>query len=252
MLKKHATAEESEDVNMTIESVSRVAGGPPEAARAEPKPARINFSVAALLADTRPSARTADMLRYHRATPGSPLRQTPDAQPPLPGRTPTPPLDLNAAAPSTSSDDDDEDSLNHEDSIVDVEELQQVEDEPGGGGGRCEKFGPVRPMPFSALAAAAVYHGVPWPGPVVPPFSPNPLFQSHFPVGPMAGETGAVHAHVLAPPFLTIHRIDYWQLTKVWISLKYRSERGSLQPFCSFRFSLRCCNSGQLLVGIKS
>lgn len=200
MLKKQ-NYEERKEVNMAIESVSRYPSSPAEATE-PPKPSRISFSVASILADTkanRSDEATVEMLRHHRMIPESPLRQSPSAQPELPGgkslsprpSSQTPPLNLNASANVMSSDDEYEDSVNQEDSIVDVEDLQngvQSEDEESASRGNDkERLGPIRPTPFSALAAAAAaYHGLGWPGPspVVPSF--GPLFQSHFP-GHMSG-----------------------------------------------------------------
>ncbi|XP_028167427.1 muscle segmentation homeobox-like [Ostrinia furnacalis] len=195
MLKK-PSYEENEVKNMAIQSVSRYPSSPAEATE-PPKASRISFSVASILADTKANQadETAEMIRHHRTIPESPLRQSPSAQPELPGESPrassqTPPLNLNASATVTSSDDEYEDSVNQEDSIVDVEDLQnggQSEDEERTG----DKGRLVRPTPFSALAAAAVaYHGLGWPGPpsVVPSF--GPLFQSHFPVGHLTDANG--------------------------------------------------------------
>ncbi|CAK1541039.1 unnamed protein product [Leptosia nina] len=173
-----------EEVNMAIQSVSRYPSGPAEAT--EPKTSRISFSVASILADTKNQVGETEMIRHHRTIPESPLRQSPEAQPELPGaKSPrpssqTPPLNLNVSANMTSSDEEYEDSVNQEDSIVDVEDLQngQSDDEERND----KRLGPIRPTPFSALAAAAAaYHGLGWagPSPVVPSF--GPLFQSHFP-----------------------------------------------------------------------
>lgn len=187
MLKK---SYENQEVNMAIQSVSRYPSSPAQATE-PPKASRISFSVASILADTKTSQadETAEMIRHHRTIPESPLRQSPSAQPELPGgksisprpSSQTPPLNLNASATVTSSDEEYEDSVNQEDSIVDVEDLQngtqsEDEDRQSNDNGRL-----VRPTPFSALAAAAAaYHGLGWPGPspVVPSF--GPLFQSHF------------------------------------------------------------------------
>ncbi|XP_013185055.1 muscle segmentation homeobox [Amyelois transitella] len=189
---------EDTEVNMAIQSVSRYPSSPAEATE-PPKTSRISFSVASILADTKANQadETAEMIRHHRTIPESPLRQSPSAQPELPGGksvsprplSQTPPLNLNASATVTSSDDEYEDSVNQEDSIVDVEDLQNggnSEDEE-----RSDKGRLVRPTPFSALAAAAAaYHGLGWPGPpsVVPSF--GPLFQSHFPVGHITDANG--------------------------------------------------------------
>lgn len=187
MLKKQSY--EDKEVNMAIQSVSRYPSSPAEATE-PPKTSRISFSVASILADTKASQadETAEILRHHRSIPESPLRQSPSAQPELPGdksmsprpSSQTPPLNLNVSATVASSDDEYED-MNQENSIVDVEDLPhdvQSEDEER----PAMKSRLVRPTPtFSALAAAA--YGLAWPGPppVVPSF--GPLFQSHFPVG---------------------------------------------------------------------
>lgn len=195
MLKKQRY--EEQEVNMAIQSVSRYPSSPAEATE-PPKTSRISFSVASILADTKGNQdETAEMIRHHRTIPESPLRQSPAAQPELPGgkslsprpSSQTPPLNLNASATVTSSDDEYEDSVNQEDSIVDVEDLQNgVASDDEDRNTDKERLGPIRPTPFSALAAAAAaYHGLGWPGPpsVVPSF--GPLFQSHFPVGHITG-----------------------------------------------------------------
>ncbi|XP_041985336.1 muscle segmentation homeobox-like [Aricia agestis] len=193
MLKKQNF--DDKEVNMAIESVSRYPSSPAEATE-PPKATRISFSVASILADTKGSDETAEMIRHHRSIPESPLRQSPGAQPELPGgKSPrasqTPPLNLHAP---TSSDDEYEDSVNQEDSIVDVEDLQngmQSDEEDRTTPSDKERHGPIRPTPFSALAAAAAaYHGLGWPSPasVVPSF--GPLFQSHFPVGHITDANG--------------------------------------------------------------
>ncbi|KPJ19158.1 hypothetical protein RR48_05468 [Papilio machaon] len=186
---------------MAIQSVSRYPSSPAEATE-PPKASRISFSVASILADTKSNQadETAEIIRHHRTIPESPLRQSPAAQPELPGAkslSPRPsshtsPLNLISTAPATSSDDEYEDSVNQEDSIVDVEDLQNGmpsdDEERSSTGTDKERLGPIRPTPFSALAAAAAaYHGLGWPGPpsVVPTF--GPLFQSHFSVGHITG-----------------------------------------------------------------
>lgn len=194
MLKKQRY--EEKEVNMAIQSVSRYPSSPAEATE-PPKTSRISFSVASILAD---KDETAEMIRHHRTIPESPLRQSPEAQPELPGgksmsprpSSQTPPLNLNASATVTSSDEEYEDSVNQEDSIVDVEDLQNGtqsdEDDRTSTPNEKERLGPIRPTPFSALAAAAAaYQGLGWPGPpsVIPSF--GPLFQSHFPVGHITG-----------------------------------------------------------------
>ncbi|CAK1594560.1 unnamed protein product [Parnassius mnemosyne] len=202
MLKKQSY--EDRDVNMAIQSVSRYPSSPAEATE-PPKTSKISFSVASILADTKTNQadETAEIIRHHRTIPESPLRQSPAAQPELPGSkslsprpsSQTPPLNLNISATVTSSDDEYEDSVNQEDSIVDVEDLQNGiasdDEERSSTGTEKERLGPIRPTPFSALAAAAAaYHGLGWPGPpsVVPSF--GPLFQSHFPVGHITDANG--------------------------------------------------------------
>lgn len=211
MLKKQ-NYEENKEVNMAIESVSRYPSSPAEATE-PPKPSRISFSVASILADTKANRSTdevtAEMIRHHRTIPESPLRQSPSAQPELPGgkslsprpSSQTPPLNLNASANVMSSDDEYEDSVNQEDSIVDVGEhearMQSEDEENAPRGNVNERMGPIRPTPFSALAAAAAaYHGLGWPGPspVVPSF--GPLFQAHFP-GHMPGMLTSFYGFLL-------------------------------------------------------
>jgi hypothetical protein len=124
----------------------------------------ISFSVAALLADTRPTPR-------HRASPAFLSSQSP----PLESSTP-----YHSEQPLTSSDDDLNDDESEQGSAVDVEVLRDSNSPgstprplhptgsaadvlsarfmlagghgPGGGG---SVVTPVRPTPFSALAAAA-------------------------------------------------------------------------------------------------
>lgn len=198
MLKK----QNYDEVNMAIQSVSRYPSSPAEATE-PPKANRISFSVASILADTKvPSAEeTAEIIRHHRTIPESPLRQSPSAQPELPGgkchsprpSSSTPPLNLNASATVTSSEDEYEESVhqfNQEDSIVDVEDLrngrQSDDEERPSDKGRIVRPTPTQAglngAPFSALAAAAAAraYGLGWPGP--PPVVPSygPLFASHF------------------------------------------------------------------------
>lgn len=216
------------------------------------KSSRISFSVASLLADTRPRSKASplrdedleansrispEIFHHHQINPHSPLRQSPQARPELPGQkresthspqirmmspmvtqNSSPPLNLNnsnAATPPlmTSSEDEYEDSVNQEDSIVDVEDLN-IDGSVNGEDGRTSDEeremiyrrqrqllqeregpgqGPIRPTPFSALAAAAAAYqaglGAPPPGwpvgpPVLGPFGPGgPMFQGPgFPV----------------------------------------------------------------------
>lgn len=187
MLKKQRF--EDTEVNMAIQSVSKYQSSAVEATE-PPKASRISFSVASILADTKQNE-TAEMLRHHLTISESPLRQSPASQPELPGgkslsrpASATPPLNLNVTA---SSDEEYEDSVK-EDSIVDVEDLQNSLQSDDDERVDKERMGPIRPTPFSALAAAAAaYHSLTWPAPpsVVPTF--GPMFQSHFPVGHITG-----------------------------------------------------------------
>ncbi|KAI5645648.1 homeobox domain-containing protein [Phthorimaea operculella] len=173
MLKKQSY--EDKEVNMAIQSVSRYPSSPAEATE-PPKTSRISFSVASILADTKANQidETEEMIRHHRTIPESPLRQSPSAQPELPGgksisprpSSQTPPLNLNVSATVTSSDEEYEDSVNQEDSIVDVEDLHNgahSEDEE-------------RPSSKERLGVS-----------VVPSF---PLFQSQFPLGHLTDANG--------------------------------------------------------------
>lgn len=192
MLKKPSFEAFEKDVNMAIESVSRYPRSPAEATE-PPKPSRISFSVASILADTKGTQEdTAEVLRHHRSIPESPLRQSPSAQPELPGgkslsprpSSQTPPLNLNTTAMVTSSDDEYED--------VEIEDLQDgahsEDDERAVDSNGKGRLGPVRPTPFSALAAAAAYHGLGWPSApsVVPSF--GALFPPHFNVSHLTGQ----------------------------------------------------------------
>lgn len=192
-------------MNMAIKSVPRYPNSPAEATE-PPKASRISFSVASILADTKANQseidETAEMIRHHRTIPESPLRQSPTAQPELPGgNTPSPrpsshnpPVDMTASATVTSSEDEDDDSVHKANSREDVEDLRNRLrdgmqcDEPDDDRISSDKGRLVRPTPFSAIAAAAVaYHGLGWPGhpSVVPSF--GSLFQSHYPVGHLTG-----------------------------------------------------------------
>lgn len=184
---------EDKEVNMAIQSVSRYPSSPAEATE-PPRTSRISFSVASILADTKTNQvdEIADSIRYHRTRPESPLRQSPAAQPELPGDTSmsprpssqTPPLNLNVSANVASSDDEYEDINQRFDqnSIVDVEDLphdvhSEDEERP------TLKSRLVRPTPTFGAALAAAAYGLAWPGPspVVPSF--GPLFPTHFTVG---------------------------------------------------------------------
>lgn len=137
------------------------------------KNGHISFSVASLLADTRPA----------RAT--SPNSST-----------------VQSSSPLHQSSDEEYDS-NQEDSIVDVEDLnsdQKSEDSPSKDNDFLHQKdkerdfskesllnqGPIRPTPFSALAAAVYQAAHPnWPhqGLVNPFGGPGPMFQGASPFG---------------------------------------------------------------------
>ncbi|CAG9865098.1 unnamed protein product [Phyllotreta striolata] len=146
----------------TMQNISDKAGND---AQQSGKNGHISFSVASLLADTRPSKSV------------SPNSST-----------------VQSSSPTHQSTDDEYDS-NQEDSIVDVEDLQaeKSEDSPSKeadfnrdreqilGPGQ----GPIRPTPFSALAAAVYQAAHPnWPHQgMVNPFGPSPMFQNASPFG---------------------------------------------------------------------
>lgn len=137
------------------------------------KNGHISFSVASLLADTRPARQS------------SPNSST-----------------VPSSSPAHHSSDEDYDS-NQEDSIVDVEDLQAGDQKSDGGHKDDDEYrqqrefaketllnqGPIRPTPFSALAAAVYQAAHPnWPhqGLVNPFAGPGPIFQgSPFGVGNM-------------------------------------------------------------------
>lgn len=175
MLKKQSSPLSKRDISMTIQNLAavkqrQIMAVPTEAVRAVDrtsttnnnnnpnKNTRISFSVASLLADTRPKSKSSpirdddaeadrispEIFHHHQINPHSPLRQSPQANPELPGQkimrantrlispsqnASSPPLNLNnsnnTATPPlmTSSDEEYEDSVNQEDSIVDVEDL---------------------------------------------------------------------------------------------------------------------------------
>ncbi|XP_050305277.1 homeobox protein MSX-3-like [Anthonomus grandis grandis] len=140
------------------------------------KNGHISFSVASLLADTRP------------AKSSSPVSQSSST--------------LNPSSPANPSEDDydshQEEDLEEDDSIVDVEDLNQDQKSPShkdsdetkrdfgkeGGLGH----GPIRPTPFSALAAVYQAAHQSWPpqGLMNPFGGPSPVFQGSTPFG-MAG-----------------------------------------------------------------
>lgn len=137
------------------------------------KNGHISFSVASLLADTRPT-------RSH-----SPSHDNPPAA---------------ATSPQHQQSSDEDYDSNQEDSIVDVEDLNSTQkDEESAGKDfvvhqRDRDFqsegvvsqGPIRPTPFSALAAAVYQAAHPnWPHQgLVPPFGgPGPMFQGPTPFG---------------------------------------------------------------------
>ncbi|KAG5893524.1 hypothetical protein JTB14_006060 [Gonioctena quinquepunctata] len=138
------------------------------------KNGHISFSVASLLADTRP-ARSSSPASHNSST-------------------------LPSTSPIHQSSDEEYDS-NQEDSIVDVEDLnsdQKSEDAPAKDNDfysqrekelSKESFlnqGPIRPTPFSAIAAAVYQAAHPnWPhqGLVNPFGGPGPIFQGTTPFG---------------------------------------------------------------------
>lgn len=137
------------------------------------KNGHISFSVASLLADTRPVRSTSP----HNSSATVP----------------------SSCSPARSSDDEEAYDSNQEDSIVDVEDLniQDSKDNSSGkdavGSSRdaitaresVGLQGPIRPTPFSALAAA-VYQAQNWPhhqGLVNPFGGPGPMFQPGSPFG---------------------------------------------------------------------
>lgn len=140
------------------------------------KNGHISFSVASLLADTRP-----------------PKSSTPTSQ-----NTTLPPSN----SPSHQSSDEEYDS-NQEDSIVDVEDLNSDQKSDGSPSkdndfGTQKNFtketllnqGPIRPTPFSALAAAVYQAAHPnWShqGLVNPFGAPGPMFQGGAPFGVPTG-----------------------------------------------------------------
>lgn len=141
------------------------------------KNGHISFSVASLLADTRP------------AKSSSPVSQSSSTLPP--------------SSPANPSSDEEYDSNpeEEEDSIVDVEDLNQdqkssdspsKEDEQGESERQREfskesilNHGPIRPTPFSALAAVyqAAHQNWPHQGMINPFGGPSPVFQGSTPFG---------------------------------------------------------------------
>lgn len=141
-----------------------------------------NFSVASLLADTRPrspqSTATADLLPTN-------LSQTSSS--PLSHHGSNTSITKNERYTPLSSNESEVDyDSNQEDSIVDIEDIHNDNcstpglDKSGNGnmlasptlGGHV----PIRPTPFNAIAAAAAAAwGVPWPR-QMPPFGPPGLF----------------------------------------------------------------------------
>lgn len=150
------------------------------------KNGHISFSVASLLADTRPTRSNSPILNVNRNTSNN---NNLIVQPP------------SSASPQNNSSDDEYDS-NQEDSIVDVEDLNsdQKDDDNNSNKDNNEQFtvqrdfqreqiinqGPIRPTPFSALAAAVYQATHPnWnhQGLVTPFGAPGPIFQSPTPFG---------------------------------------------------------------------
>lgn len=186
-----------------------------------------NFSVASLLADTRPTADT--IIKSFGSPPSVNHRNNNNNRHSHESTTPTPivdflPTNLSQTSSSPvshhdnsstctknerhtphSSTESDYDS-NQEDSIVDIEDIrndnnstpmdaekaaQQMLAASSALGGHV----PIRPTPFSALAAAAaawggIGAGMPWPGArQMPPFGPPGLFPGQgFGTGPNGGK----------------------------------------------------------------
>jgi hypothetical protein len=164
---------------MTVTSL-RVAMTSPSAPNAQQKSnSRIsNFSVASLLADTRPKTPISanDIPANLSRTSSSPKSQLDTSS----FKNDT---DLRSHTPHSSIESDDYDS-NQEDSIVDIEDVQQQQQIEKGTSllpASALVGHVVRPTPFSALAAAAAAWGgmggnVPWPGRQMPPFGPPGMF----------------------------------------------------------------------------
>lgn len=161
-----------------------------------------NFSVASLLADTRPKSPIETIL-----IPGNLSSQS--ISPPLshPDSNSTKNERLTHTPHSSHTDSDVDYDSNQEDSIVDIEDVNQETNSPTPEHNHLNKsqilhsqslqggHHPIRPTPFSALAAAAVAWGgmggsVPWPGArQISPFGPPGLFPGQS-FGPGPGNGG--------------------------------------------------------------
>ncbi|EFA09623.2 muscle segmentation homeobox [Tribolium castaneum] len=144
MLKKQSESAQS----MTIQNLSVLDAKNGETMNEKSKNGHISFSVASLLADTRPNSTA------------------------------------TASSPKPSS--DEEYDSNQEDSIVDVEDLNSDKGSPVKEEQRALSQGPIRPTPFSALAAAVYQAAHPnWThqGLVNPFAGPGPMFQGPGPFG---------------------------------------------------------------------
>lgn len=157
----------------TMQEIREKSDSPQQQQLTSSKNGHISFSVASLLADTRPT-------RSHSPSLDNPPATSPSSQ-------------------NHHSSDEDYDS-NQEDSIVDVEDLNSTQKHEESSGKdyvvhqRDRDFqsegvvsqGPIRPTPFSALAAAVYQAAHPnWPHQgLVPPFGgPGPMFQGPTPFG---------------------------------------------------------------------
>lgn len=162
-----------------------------------------NFSVASLLADTRP--KSPSDVEIVSATNLSSRRPTSprESQEVNTADSLTKNERIYSPAHSSAADSDVEYDSNQEDSIVDIEDVNnETSSTPG-----LEKSQsllpsptltghvPIRPTPFSALAAAAAAWGgmggaVPWPSArQIPPFGPPGMFPGQsFAGGPVSGE----------------------------------------------------------------
>lgn len=141
------------ETDMTVQSVDSLSAksGETMPQPSQTKNGHISFSVASLLADTRPT---------------------------------------KAESPAQSEPEDEYDDSNQEDSIVDVEDLnpEQKAEEPQFTQREFQQnHGPIRPTPFSALAAAVYSAATTHPAwgsqGLVGPFGPGPMFQGHGPFG---------------------------------------------------------------------
>lgn len=173
---KNQRSENSAAKSMTIQNVEGLdsSGSETMCEKSNNKNGHISFSVASLLADTRPANRST-----------SPVSQNSSN------------LNANSSPPHQSS--DEEYDSNAEDSIVDVEDLNSDQKDDNAAIRDNEFMGqrdfgresvlnsaPIRPTPFSALAAAVYQAAHPnWPHQsLVNPFGgPGPMFQGPTPFG---------------------------------------------------------------------